>query len=136
MPCTRGVCPSASVDFTPADSGSGPTTHFQFKERHDGTVQGILNITDPLNGIAVHGCNTASSACRLTVDKFTCSGGHGATIEGTYKLRNAPPVSYQLILSGNPHVPGDFILSIYSDTTDVLTGNGNVDVTCPPAAAP
>jgi hypothetical protein len=133
-PCANGVCPEASGGFTPADLAGGVTSRFQFQERKNGSIQGILAFSDPSpEGITLQGCTTESAACRLTVTTFACSDTHAVTLRGTYTPRGGIPNGYELTLSGVSRGPGTFTLTA-GDYRYTLAQDGIVDVACPPAA--
>jgi len=134
MPCSGGVCPAASGGFNPADLTEGVTSHFQFREWPNGTVQGILNFNDSRpDGIVLRGCTTESAACSLTVTTFACTGTQSMMIGGTYTPRGGATTWYRLTLSESPSGPGTFSLTA-GDYAYTMTLNGIVNVTCPPTA--
>lgn len=131
-PCVNGVCPAARGGFTPADLTDGVTSHFQFQERPDRTVQGVLNFKDPRpDGIELRGCTTESDACALRVTGFGCTDTHSVTVGGTYTPKGDTASSFRLTVSDDPGVPGTFKLTsgTYRFT---LTLDGVANVTCPP----
>jgi hypothetical protein len=131
-PCANGVCPAASGGFTPADLTDGNTSHFQFRERPNGTIQGTLTFTNPSpDGIALKGCTTESAACRLTVATFACTDQHAMTVAGTYTPMGEAAGTYRLTLSGARDGIGTFTLAA-GGSSFTLTQDGIVDVTCPP----
>lgn len=134
-PCVNGVCPAAKGGFTLADFTDGIMGHFQFRERPNGTIQGILNFTDSWpDGISLQGCTTESAACRLTVATFACTDQHTITVAGSYTQRGKPLAdSYLLTLSGAAHGPGRFTLKA-GGKSYTLTRDGITDVTCPAVA--
>jgi hypothetical protein len=132
--CSGGVCPVATATITPADSTAQITSNVQFRARQNGTVQGILSFNDSRTGdVALHGCTTDSTACRLTVTTFACTDDHAITIKGTYTPRGETETYYELNLSGVKKEIGTFTLTVGNDTY-TLTRDGIVDVTCPPWA--
>ncbi len=133
-PCASSVCPEASGRLTPADLTDGVTTHFQFRERPNGTVQGILNFADPSpDGIKLQGCTTESAACKLTVTTFACTDEHAITIAGTYTSKGGTATDYLLDLSGVGDGVGNFTLNTGRGYSYTLTQDGIVAVICPPA---
>ena len=136
-PCINRVCPATEGGLTPADFTDGIKTHFQFKERLNGTVQGIFDFTDAWpDGLSFQGCTTESAACRLTVATLLCTEPHTMTVAGSYRRpEDSYATSYQLTLSGTRNGPGTFTLST-AGKTYTLTRDRSVNVTCPQGAAP
>jgi hypothetical protein len=135
-PCLNGVCLAASGGFTPADLTDGVTSHFQFQERPDRTVQAVLNFNDPRpDGIVLHGCTTESAACTLTVTMLSCTDTHSVTVGGTYTPRGGTSTYYRLIVSSASDGPGTFKLSA-AGYTFTLTLDGIANVTCPRTSTP
>lgn len=134
-PCADGVCPQVSGGFTPADLTDGVTSHFRFRERSDGTVEGILNFSDSgPGGIELRGCTTVSAACRLTVKDFVCTDRDSITVRGTYIPQGGwSTTPFLLNLSGEKDEMGTFTLNAGAYSYS-FTGDGIVDVTCPPDA--
>ena len=134
-PCANDVCPEVSGGFTPADFTGGVKGHFDFRERTDGTVKGVLNFTDQQpDGLVLRGCTTDSVACRLTVTSFFCTDQHAITVAGSYTPRSGPQTSFRLNLIGVRDGIGTFTLKS-GEYNYTLTRRGIVDVTCPPIGA-
>ncbi len=130
-PCSYGICPAVGGSVTPKDSTARLTSNVQFQELPDGTVHGILNFNDSKTGnFVLHGCTTASAACRLTVTTFACTDQHAITVAGTFTPQGETASNYQLTLSGVSDGIGTFTLTA-GDYTYTLMHNGIVDVTCP-----
>jgi hypothetical protein len=136
-PCVGRVCPSVSGGLTPADSTDGITTHFQFKERLNGTVQGFFDFNDDWpDGLSLQGCTTESAACRLTVSTFNCIGPNTMIVAGSYKRReDTYTLGYQLTLSGTKDGSGTFTL-LAGPKTYTFTQDRIVNVTCPSGTTP
>jgi hypothetical protein len=136
MPCVNGVCPAASGGFNPADLTEGVTSRFQFQERPNGTVQGVLNFNDPRpDGIVLRGCTAESAACALTVTGLICTDAHSMIVGGTYTPRGGATTRYSLTLNGVSNEPGTIKLSA-GEYTFTLTLDGIANVTCPPKPGP
>ena len=134
-PCANDVCPEVSGGFTPADFTGGVKGHFDFRERTDGTVKGVLKFTDQRQeGFVLHGCTTDSAACQLTVTTLDCTDQHALTVEGTYTPKGGDVNYYELNLSGVRDGIGTFTLKS-GEYDYTLTRKGIVDVTCPPIGA-
>jgi hypothetical protein len=136
-PCVNRVCPETKGGLTPADFTDGITTHFLFKERLNGTVQGIFNFTDAWpDGVSFQGCTTESTACRLTVTTFRCTDPHTMTVAGSYRRpQDAQALSYRLTVSGTRKGSGTFTLNA-GGKTYTLTRDRIVDVICPSGGTP
>jgi hypothetical protein len=130
-PCSFGICPAVGGSVTPKDSTARLTSNVQFQELPNGTVHGILNFNDSKTGnFVLHGCTTASAACRLTVTTFACTDQHAITVAGTFTPKGETASNYLLTLSGVSDGIGTFTLTA-GDYTYTLMHNGIVDVTCP-----
>ncbi len=131
-PCVNGACPALKGDLTPADFTDGITAHFLFKERPNGTVQGIFDFTDELlDKVPLSGCTTESTACRLTVRTFACTGPQEMTVAGSFKRMGDEYASgFRLVASGVKNGPAALTLSV-AGLTYSFTHNRMVDVTCP-----
>jgi hypothetical protein len=137
-PCSDGVCPAVTATVTPNDSTARITSNVQFRERRNGTVHGILNFNDSRTGeVALRGCTTDSTACRLTVTTLRCTDQHAMTVAGNYTPKGENEHYYELNLSGVKKEIGTFTLTLGlpdGDQTYTFTRKGIVDVTCPPDA--
>ncbi|HET7215440.1 MAG TPA: hypothetical protein VFL79_17755 [Terriglobia bacterium] len=136
MPCSNGVCPAASGGFNPADLTEGVKGLFQFQERPNGTVHGILNFSDPRpEGIALRGCTTESAACVLTVTTLACTDTQSMMVAGTVTPKGGASTNYQLTLSNASDGSGYFSLTAGGYTYSI-TLSGSITLACPPLAAP
>lgn len=131
-PCAGRVCPETVGSLTPADSTDGITAHFLFKERPNGTLQGILDIDDAApGGLTLHGCTTESTACRLTVTTFLCTAPQTLTVAGSLKRpEDASATSFVLDAAGTQHGSGTFTLGIGRSTYSFMHDR-MLNVTCP-----
>lgn len=131
-PCANRVCPETKGGLTPADHVEGIKTHFLFKEKLDGTVEGVFNFTDEWpNGVSLQDCTTGTGTCQLRVTTFRCSGPNAMTVAGSFKrATDTYPLSYELNLIGTRKGSGTVTLELpehaYTFTLDRI-----VDVSCP-----
>lgn len=136
MPCSNGVCPAAAGGFNPADLTGGVKSQFQFQERPNGAVHGILNFSDPRpDGIALRGCTTESAACALTVRTLACTDTQSMMVAGTFTPMGGAATNYQLMLSNASDGSGTFSLTA-GGYTYTMTLRGIVNLTCPPITPP
>lgn len=131
-PCVDRVCPEAKGGLTPADFVDGIKTHFLFKEKLNGTVEGILSFNDEWpDGISLQDCTTGSGTCQLRVTTFKCAGPNAMTVAGSFKRPgDAYASSYELNLVGSRKGSGTFTLEIPGKTY-TFTRDRIVEVNCP-----